>query len=68
MSGAEYRQALGELRLAMGPFAQWLGYHPVTGRTWGKVGPPRPIEKWVRYLQAERLSPREVDAIIKGEH
>lgn len=66
MTAAEYREALEALGETQMGFAHWLGCHPVTGKAWARKGPPRPVEKWVRYLLAKKLSPGGIDYAITG--
>ena len=64
MTGQEYREALIELGLTQAGFAAWIGVHPVTGKTWARRGPPKPIARWVQLLLANRraeISPAEIE-------
>jgi hypothetical protein len=64
MTGPEYRSTLQQLGLTQAGLGRWLGVHEVTARDWSKRGPPKAVEKWLRYLRARHMTPAEVEAAI----
>ena len=65
MTPHEYKQHLKTLGIGQKAFARWVGNQEQSGKRWAQRGPPPSIGKLLRLVTAMRLTPTEVDEIIK---
>ena len=70
MTAEEYRDAIAALGLTPKGAARFLGIDEETSREWasaGANGPPEPVSRFLRYLIAAGVTPRQVtETLVKG--
>ena len=68
MTAEEYRDAIEALGLTPAGAARFLGVDEETSREWASAnGPPEPVSRFLRYLIAAGVTPREVtETLVKG--
>jgi hypothetical protein len=60
----KYRTVLEELELTQSQFAELLGLSAVTGRRWGKFGPPMPVAILLHFLEWGEVSPAQIKQAV----
>ena len=65
MDASQYSTIIKGYGLSQSAAARFFGVHAVTGRRWTQDGPPQPVAKMLLLMAAMRLTPDQVDILIK---